>query len=99
MARIFRPSSKGDRLSATGLFTGSSTTSTASTSLCRDGNWKLLADKTLEDVRLYDFADNRFEVVDVAPEKPDVVSELLVKLKSIRDSVARDPLSPRLNSR
>ena len=65
----------------------------------RDGNWKLLADKTLEDVRLYDFADNRFEVVDVAPQKPDVVSELLVKLKSIRDSVARDPLSPRLNSR
>ncbi len=65
----------------------------------RDGNWKLLADKALEDVRLYDFADNRFEVVDVAPEKPDVVSQLLVKLKTMRASVERDPLRPRLNSR
>lgn len=61
----------------------------------RDGNWKLLADKALEDVRLYDFTDNRFEVVDVAPERPEVVTELLGKLKSIYASVERDPLRPR----
>ncbi len=65
----------------------------------RDGNWKLLSDETLKDVRLYDFGDNRFEVVDVASERPEVLSELLVKLKTIRDDVAGDPLRPRLNSR
>jgi arylsulfatase A-like enzyme len=43
----------------------------------RDRNWKLLTDKALEDVRLYDFTDNRFEVVDVAPERPEVVFRAL----------------------
>ena len=61
----------------------------------RNGNWKLLADESLEELRLYDFTHNPFEVVDVGPERPEVVSELLGKLKLMRDSVASDPLKPR----
>jgi len=61
----------------------------------RDGDWKLLADRSLTRLRLHDLAADRFEVNDQAASKPDVVANLLGKLKAIRASVESDPLKPR----
>jgi arylsulfatase len=60
----------------------------------RDGDWKLIADRALEKVRLYDLATDRFEVSDVAAAEPDHVRALLAKLRAIRASVESDPLRP-----
>ena len=60
----------------------------------RDGRWKLLADRTLEKVRLYDLNADRFEVVDRAAAEPAVVSRLLAWLKDRHASVVNDPLRP-----
>jgi arylsulfatase A-like enzyme len=61
----------------------------------RDGRYKLLADRSLEKVRLYDLASDRFELVDRAADQPAVVARLLQTLRTIRASVAADPLRPR----
>jgi arylsulfatase len=61
----------------------------------RDGDWKLIADRTLEKVRLYDLATDRFEVTDLAAAEPERVLTLLAKLRAIRASVEGDPLRPR----
>ncbi len=59
----------------------------------RDGRWKLLADRSLQTVRLYDLEESRFEVIDRAAQRPRVLESLLEKLKKIRDDVANDPVS------
>lgn len=60
----------------------------------RDGDWKLLADETLERVSLYNLAEDRFELFDLAREQPDRLESLLSKLRSIAASVRSDPLLP-----
>jgi len=61
----------------------------------RDGNSKLIADKSLAKRRLYDLARDRFEVDDRAAQEPNLVDTLLAKLRAIAADVARDPLRPR----
>jgi arylsulfatase A-like enzyme len=61
----------------------------------RDGAWKLLADRGLARVRLYDLAADRFEVADLAGARKDVVAPLLRKVREIHQSVESDPLRPR----
>ena len=61
----------------------------------RDGNWKLLASGAMDRVELYDLEADSFEVFDRASERPEIVDTLLAKLRSIRDSVANDPIQPR----
>jgi arylsulfatase A-like enzyme len=65
----------------------------------RDGSWKLLADRTLEKVRLYDLAADRFEVTDQAAASPDVVAALVAKVRAVHASVEADPLRPRPGNR
>lgn len=60
----------------------------------RDGDWKLLADRVLTKLRLYDLAHDRFEVADLAAQQPERVSGMLAKLRTIRTSVENDPLRP-----
>jgi arylsulfatase A-like enzyme len=63
----------------------------------REGSWKLLADRTLARVRLYDLAADRFELTDLAETRKDVVEALLLKVKDLHASVDGDPLRPRRN--
>ncbi len=65
----------------------------------RDGSWKLLADRTLEKVRLYDLAADRFEVTDLAASRPDVVAALVAKVRAVHASIVADPLRPRSGKR
>ncbi len=58
----------------------------------RKGDWKLMADETLTEVRLYNLAVDRFEVQDFAGRRPDLLESMLVELKAVRDEVARDPV-------
>ena len=58
----------------------------------RQGDWKILADESLETVHLYDLGTDRFEMQDQAHHRPEILAELLAELRSIRDSVANDPL-------
>jgi arylsulfatase A-like enzyme len=61
----------------------------------RDGRWKLLADRALTRVRLFDLSADRFEVVDRAGDEPEVVGRLLDELRRRRAEVETDPLRPR----
>jgi arylsulfatase A-like enzyme len=60
----------------------------------RDGTWKLLADRPLAKVHLYDLASDRFEVTDLAETKKDAVDALVAKLRTVHASVESDPLKP-----
>jgi arylsulfatase A-like enzyme len=60
----------------------------------RDAAWKLLADRGLGKVRLYDLARDRFEMNDVAAANAERVASLLTKLRAIHASVESDPLRP-----
>ena len=60
----------------------------------RDGDYKLLADKSLAKVRLYDLRRDRFEVVDLAAARPELVKALLETLRARAADVAADPLRP-----
>lgn len=61
----------------------------------RDGDWKLLADKSLTKLRLYNLASDRFEVQDFAVRRPELVESMLARIKEIRDDVASDPVAAR----
>jgi len=61
----------------------------------REGSWKLLADRALAKVRLYDLVTDRFEVTDQAEARPELVKALLAKLRAVRASVEPDDLRPR----
>ena len=61
----------------------------------RDGDHKLLADKSLAKVRLFDLRRDRFEVEDVSAARPDLVKSLLETLRARAAEVAADPLRPR----
>ncbi len=61
----------------------------------RDGRWKLLADRTLGRVQLYDLAADRFEVIDRAAEEPALVKRLLAHLRERHADVVNDPLRPK----
>jgi arylsulfatase A-like enzyme len=61
----------------------------------RDGDWKLMTDRTFERRRLYDLARDRFEVEDQTAEQPAVGTALLERLKRLAADVAADPLRPR----
>ena len=60
----------------------------------RQGDWKLLADSSLERVSLYNLALDRFELQDQAPKEPERLASLLAQLRAMRDDVAADPLRP-----
>ncbi len=61
----------------------------------RDGNLKLLADRSLGKRRLYDLKSDPFEVNDLASQKPDVVERLLAAVRAQQESLRNDPLTPR----
>jgi arylsulfatase A-like enzyme len=61
----------------------------------RDGDFKLLADKSMTRVRLYDLRHDRFEVEDLSAARPDVVKSLREALRARAAEVAADPLRPR----
>jgi arylsulfatase A-like enzyme len=61
----------------------------------RDGDFKLLADKALSKVRLFDLRQDRFEVEDVSGARPDLVQRLLETVRARAAEVAADPLRPR----
>ena len=58
----------------------------------REGNWKLLADRDLERVELYDLATNRFEVFDLSASHPDRLARMLGLLRERAADVAADPV-------
>jgi arylsulfatase A-like enzyme len=60
----------------------------------RDGRWKVLADRALARVRLYDLATDRFEVTDLAETKRDVLDGLVATVRAVHASVESDPLKP-----
>ena len=61
----------------------------------RDGDSKLITDRTFEKRRLYDLARDRFEVEDRATAEPTLVAALLGRLRTFAKGVAADPLRPR----
>jgi arylsulfatase A-like enzyme len=61
----------------------------------RDGDWKLMADASLQRLRLHDLRRDRFEVDDRASREPERVAALLAKLRAIHANVETDPLRPR----
>jgi arylsulfatase A-like enzyme len=61
----------------------------------RDGEAKLITDRTFEKRRLYDLVRDRFEVEDRAPARPALVTGLLERLRRLAADVAGDPLRPR----
>jgi hypothetical protein len=61
----------------------------------RDGHSKLIADRSLAKLRLYDLARDRFEVDDRVAQEPSVVAGLLARLRAMAADVAGDPLRPR----
>jgi arylsulfatase A-like enzyme len=61
----------------------------------RDGDSKLLADRSLAKVRLHDLRRDPFEVEDLAAARPDRTSSLLAALRARAAEVAADPLRPR----
>jgi hypothetical protein len=61
----------------------------------RDGDSKLITDRTFEKRRLYDLARDRFEVEDRAAAEPTLVAALLGRLRAFAKGVAADPLRPR----
>lgn len=60
----------------------------------RDGDWKLLADESLERVVLYNLAEDPYELLDQAATQPKRRDALVEKLKEIAESVRHDPLRP-----
>ena len=60
----------------------------------RDGDFKLLADRSLGNVRLYDLAADRFEVADRSAAEPARVEAMLARVRAVRASVEADPLRP-----
>lgn len=60
----------------------------------RDGDWKLLADESLERLALYNLSEDRHELLDRAAEQPGVVETMLEKLSEIAEGVRGDPLRP-----
>ncbi len=63
-------------------------------SSARDGDRKLLADEQLEHMKLFNLAQDPYEVVDLAAQRADVVVRMLSALRKIADSVRTDPLRP-----
>jgi arylsulfatase A-like enzyme len=61
----------------------------------REGDFKILADKSLAKVRLYDLGRDRFEVDDLSAARPDLVKRLLETVRARAAEVAGDPLRPR----
>jgi arylsulfatase A-like enzyme len=61
----------------------------------RDGEAKLITDRTFAKCRLYDLAHDRFEVEDRAAQEPALLDALLARLKAFAADVAADPLRPR----
>jgi hypothetical protein len=61
----------------------------------RDGDSKLITDRTFEKRRFYDLARDRFEVEDRAAAEPTLVAALLERLRTFAADVAADPLRPR----
>ena len=61
----------------------------------RDGDAKLITDRTFAKRRLYDLGRDRFEVDDRADREPDLVQSLLARLRAMAADVAGDPLRPR----
>ena len=61
----------------------------------RDGNWKLVADKNLENFELYDLADDPTEASNLAAVEKEHLTTMVRKLASINESVANDPLRPK----
>ncbi len=60
----------------------------------RDGNWKLIADKAFAKVRLYDLAQDRFEVDDRTEREKGLVARMLAAVRETHASVVSDPLKP-----
>ena len=60
----------------------------------RDGDWKLLADKSLERLELYNLAEDRFEVHNQAKGHPARVKAMVAELNGIAESVRTEPLRP-----
>ena len=56
-----------------------------------DQTWKLVANKDLSHVELYDIAGTPYEKDNLAEEKPDVVQRLLGKLKAWQDTLPAKP--------
>ena len=61
----------------------------------RDRSYKLIADRSLAKVRLYDLGRDRFEVDDRAAREPKQVDGLRARLRAFAADVAADPLRPR----
>ncbi len=60
-----------------------------------DGRFKLLADRSLEKVRLYDLVADRFEVADLSKAEASRVESMRATLRATAAKVASDPLRPR----
>ena len=60
----------------------------------RDGDWKLLADESLEHIELYNLAAEPFELLDQSNKEPEIRERLLATLRSIAESVRTDPMRP-----
>jgi hypothetical protein len=58
----------------------------------RDGDWKILADRTLQRVELYDLAASRFEVFDVAAQEPEQAERMVDTIRRLAADVAVDPI-------
>ena len=56
-----------------------------------DGTWKLLANRNLDYVELYDLSTDPLEQRNQSDTKPQKVSELLTKLKTWKDSLPAEP--------
>jgi arylsulfatase A-like enzyme len=61
----------------------------------RDGDLKLIADRSLARVRLFDLRQDRFEVEDVAAARPELARRMLETVRARAAEVAADPLRPR----
>ncbi len=59
----------------------------------RDGDWKMLADRALQRVELYDLATSRFEVFDVAAQEPERTGQMVDTIRRMAAEVEADPIS------
>ncbi|MGJ8640043.1 MAG: sulfatase family protein [Opitutaceae bacterium] len=64
----------------------------------RDGDWKLLVNKKLGQVELYNIGNDWAELNDVSKDNPEVIQKLSKKLKAWKDSLPKAPPASALSS-
>nr|WP_197444147.1 hypothetical protein [Maioricimonas rarisocia] len=56
-----------------------------------DGPWKLVANRDVSHIELYDLRSDPLETTDVSDKQPAAVNELLAKLEAWQETLPKEP--------